>query len=187
MTCGRNPARTRCSSESSASEKRRFPTDCWADFRAMRDSGLPTEASAFALRATARQARGGRTRNRSRRARARRGASRWTAGRKPSRKARWFGPSRTRTCDLLVRSQTLYPTELWALRKVRTSNPTIVRSARETAARRAAARRGAGASPAPSEPRADRGAWPTPRVRPATNTRSGRAGDRTFGLDGAPS
>src|SRR6266700_1014293 len=24
------------------------------------------------------------------------------------------GPSRTRTCDLLVRSQTLYPTELWA-------------------------------------------------------------------------
>jgi hypothetical protein len=23
-------------------------------------------------------------------------------------------PSRTRTCDLLVRSQTLYPTELWA-------------------------------------------------------------------------
>ena len=37
-------------------------------------------------------------------------------------------------------------------RKVRTSNPTIVRSARETAARRAAARRGAGASPAPSAP-----------------------------------
>ena len=28
------------------------------------------------------------------------------------------GPSRTRTCDLLVRSQTLYPTELWALRGV---------------------------------------------------------------------
>ena len=27
------------------------------------------------------------------------------------------GPSRTRTCDLLVRSQTLYPTELWALRE----------------------------------------------------------------------
>jgi integrase len=26
------------------------------------------------------------------------------------------GPSRTRTCDLLVRSQTLYPTELWAPR-----------------------------------------------------------------------
>ena len=23
-------------------------------------------------------------------------------------------PSKTRTCDLLVRSQTLYPTELWA-------------------------------------------------------------------------
>src|SRR3954471_808328 len=27
------------------------------------------------------------------------------------------GPSRTRTCDLLVRSQTLYPTELWAPRE----------------------------------------------------------------------
>src|SRR6476659_2225618 len=27
------------------------------------------------------------------------------------------GPSRTRTCDLLVRSQTLYPTELWAPRR----------------------------------------------------------------------
>src|SRR5256885_3225189 len=26
------------------------------------------------------------------------------------------GPSKTRTCDLLVRSQTLYPTELWAPR-----------------------------------------------------------------------
>ena len=39
--------------------------------------------------------------------------------RRPRRDAREIsrksgGPSRTRTCDLLVRSQTLYPTELWA-------------------------------------------------------------------------
>src|SRR5689334_16403345 len=38
------------------------------------------------------------------------------------------GPSRTRTCDLLVRSQTLYPTELWAP-GVRNSDPSILRSA----------------------------------------------------------
>ena len=29
-------------------------------------------------------------------------------------RARIGAPSTTRTCDLLVRSQTLYPTELWA-------------------------------------------------------------------------
>jgi hypothetical protein len=32
----------------------------------------------------------------------------------PAREASGGAPSTTRTCDLLVRSQTLYPTELWA-------------------------------------------------------------------------
>ena len=32
-------------------------------------------------------------------------------------------PSRTRTCDLLVRSQTLYPTELWARTLLRADGP----------------------------------------------------------------
>src|SRR5687767_8938133 len=37
-------------------------------------------------------------------------------------KQRLGGPSKTRTCDLLVRSQTLYPTELWALLEVETES-----------------------------------------------------------------
>src|SRR5665213_2504892 len=40
------------------------------------------------------------------------------------------GPSRTRTCDLLVRSQTLYPTELWAPPGTTWSDETLTLSQR---------------------------------------------------------
>src|SRR5207253_3455919 len=69
------------------------------------------------------------------------------------------GPSRTRTCDLLVRSQTLYPTELWAP-KVRNSDPSIEASAHGRAGRLGTARVDARAAVARRGRHADRGASP---------------------------
>src|SRR4051794_2124650 len=101
-----------------------------------------------------------------------------------------FGaPCRTRTCDLLVRSQTLYPTELKALLRPDetlsvAAGANAGQDARRTAARRSAARPGARAVHARRGRRADRGASRRRRAAPATKTRSAQAARSARGAAG---
>src|SRR5262245_40703582 len=93
------------------------------------------------------------------------------------RRAKGLAPSTTRTCDLLVRSQTLYPTELWAP-EVRNLDLTIGRAAPGRGGRRAGALPGARPARAPSARRADRAGLRARLARPARSTQSVRAARR---------
>src|SRR5476651_2347580 len=85
-------------------------------------------------------------------------------------------PCKTRTCDLLVRSQTLYPTELRARVVGRYFEfITAVPRAPGRGARLSARPSGARAAGGARRRRVDRAAWRSRRDRRATRTRSARA------------